>query len=158
LTKGLLSARSFIESAKISMADKLIDTNILVYAYDTTEGEKHKVSREILRRVWIEGGGIVCLQNLMEFFVVITRRVENPVDVTTARAILYDFSSSDRWKIIDRDTDTLFKAIDIVAQYGVHFWDAVIAATMSENGIAEIVTENKKDFDKIPGLEVLCPF
>lgn len=24
------------------MSDKLIDTNILVYAYDTSEGEKHK--------------------------------------------------------------------------------------------------------------------
>jgi len=25
------------------MSDKLIDTNILVYAYDTSEGEKHEI-------------------------------------------------------------------------------------------------------------------
>ena len=61
------------------MQDKLIDTNILVYAYDTSEGEKHEISRTRLREIWKEGGGVVCLQNLMEFFVVITKKVENPL-------------------------------------------------------------------------------
>lgn len=48
------------------MPDKLIDTNILVYAYDTSEGTKHEVSKNLLKQIWETGGGIVCLQNLME--------------------------------------------------------------------------------------------
>ena len=34
------------------MSDKLIDTNIIVYAYDTSEGEKHEASRNLLRQIW----------------------------------------------------------------------------------------------------------
>src|SRR3990170_5942715 len=101
------------------MSDKLIDTNILVYAYDTSEGEKHEISRDLLKQIWKEGGGVVCLQNLMEFFVVITKKVENPIDVTEAKTIVEDFLKSDNWKIIDRDVDTFLSAIDIVSEYGI---------------------------------------
>lgn len=51
------------------MSDRLIDTNILVYAYDSSEGKRHEVANELLKKIWQEGGGVVCLQNLMEFFV-----------------------------------------------------------------------------------------
>jgi predicted nucleic acid-binding protein len=140
------------------MPDKLIDTNVLVYAYDTSEGSKHTVAKDLVRHMWIAGGGVVCLQNLMEFFVVITRKVENPVDVLTAKGIVQDFIGSDKWTVIDRDADTVLTALDYVAQYGIHLWDAAIAATMRENDVPEIITENTKDFGKIPQLKVSNPF
>lgn len=37
------------------MPDKLIDTNILVYAYDTSEGRKHEVSKNLLKQIWEAG-------------------------------------------------------------------------------------------------------
>ena len=46
------------------MPDELIDTNILIYAYDASEGTKHEVSKNLLKQIWKAGGGIVCLQNL----------------------------------------------------------------------------------------------
>lgn len=73
------------------MSDRLIDTNILVYAYDTSEGIKHEISKNLLKQMWERGEGIVCLQNLMEFFVVITKKVKNSVDVVEARGIVEDF-------------------------------------------------------------------
>ncbi len=140
------------------MKDKLIDTNILVYAYDASEGNKHKASRKLLKTVWEEGGGIVCLQNLMEFFVVITKKVENPISIRDAKIIIEDILKSKNWKIIDRDTDTLLKAIDIAFEYRIHLWDALIVACMKENDVVEIVTENKIDFERIPEIKVTIPF
>ena len=140
------------------MTDKLIDTNILVYAYDTTEAEKHEASKELLMHIWEEGGGVVCLQNLMEFFVVITKKVENPIEIEEAKAIIKDFLKSDNWKIIDRDMETFLLAIDLVQKHNIHLWDALIAAAMKENDLIEIVTENKKDFDKIPTIKASVPF
>lgn len=140
------------------MADRIIDTNILVYAYDISEGEKHSASRDLLTQIWKEGGGVVCLQNLMEFLVVITSKVERPIKVIEAGAIIEDFLKSERWKIIDRDADTFLKAVNLVSEYGIHLWDAVIVACMKENDIKEIVTENKKDFEKVPGIRVTVPF
>jgi predicted nucleic acid-binding protein len=56
------------------MPDRLIDTNILVYAYDISESTKHDIAKDILKQIWQDGGGVVCVQNLMEFFVVITKK------------------------------------------------------------------------------------
>jgi predicted nucleic acid-binding protein len=140
------------------MTDKLIDTNILVYAYDTSEGIKHEKSKELLKQIWESGGGVVCLQNLMEFFVVITTKVENPISISDAKTIIEDIIKSDNWKVIDRDIDTLLDAIDLVSKYKVHLWDTLIAACMKENEIMEIITENKKDFEKIPDIKVTVPF
>jgi predicted nucleic acid-binding protein len=36
--------------------------------------------------------------------------------------------------------------------------DALIAACMLENGIEIIVTENERDFKRIPGITVINPF
>lgn len=141
-----------------SMADRLIDTNILVYAYDVSEGKKHKASRDILMEIWKEGGGVVCLQNLMEFLVVITSKVEKPIKVLEAKEIIEDFMNSEKWKVIDRDGDTFLKAINLVSEYGIHLWDSLIVACMKENNVTEIVTENRKDFGKIPHIIVTVPF
>jgi predicted nucleic acid-binding protein len=140
------------------MPDRLIDTNILVYAYDISEGKKHEIAKDILKQIWIEGGGVVCLQNLMEFFVIITQKVENPIDAMIAKDIVYDFIRSERWTIIDRDADTFLSAIELVSEFNIHLWDAAIAASMKENNITEIVTENVKDFGKVPYIKVVFPF
>ncbi|QWR76249.1 PIN domain-containing protein [Candidatus Magnetomonas plexicatena] len=140
------------------MTDRLIDTNILVYAYDISEGEKHAASKAILKQIWEEGGGVVCLQNLMEFFFVITRKVKNPIGVIKAKTIIKDFLQSENWEVIDRDEESFLKAIDLVSQYNIHFWDATITTYMIDNDISEIITENKRDFEKIPDINVIVPF
>ncbi len=94
----------------------------------------------------------------MEFFAVITEKVENPIDITEAKTIIEDFFKSDNWQVIDRNEEIFLKAIDLVAQYNIHLWDAAIAACMKEYSVNEIVTENKKDFEKIPDINVTVPF
>jgi len=139
------------------MPDKLIDTNILVYAYDTSEGMKHEAAKQLLKGIWEDGGGVVCVQNLMEFFVVITKKVEIPIPVTVAKTIIEDISKSDSWKVIDRDINTFLYAIDLVERYNIHLWDATIVASMKENEVSRIVTENTKDFEKVPDIYVTFP-
>ena len=140
------------------MSDRLIDTNILVYAYDTSEDIKHEIAKELLKQVWQNGGGVVCVQNLMEFFVVVTKKVSFPLPVSDAKTIIDDIIKSDSWRVIDRDINTFLDAIDIVSNTAVHLWDATIAACMKENGITHIVTENAKDFEKIPDIQIIYPF
>jgi len=138
--------------------EKLIDTNILVYAYDRSEQQKHAVSKALVRKIWQTGGGVVSLQNLTEFFVVITRKVEKPLPVPTAKGIVSDFIRSDRWSIIDRDEGIFARAMDFVESYKIHLWDALIASCMLEYEVTSIVTENESDFKRIPGITVINPF
>jgi len=39
--------------------NRLIDTNVLVYAYDVSEKVKRRVARSLLDEVWDQGGGVV---------------------------------------------------------------------------------------------------
>jgi predicted nucleic acid-binding protein len=137
---------------------KLIDTNILVYAYDVSEREKHEQAKTIIKDVWTKGGGVISLQNLCEFFVVVTRKVEQPLTLEEAQTIISDIIRSAKWMVIDRDQSTLIKAIDLVKTTGAHFWDTLIAACMHENSIVKIVTENESDFRKIKDITVINPF
>lgn len=137
---------------------KLIDTNILVYAYDVTEREKHSICKAIIKEVWLKGGGIVALQNLMEFFAVVTRKVEKPLPTEVAKIIVEDILQSDKWTIIDRNEDTFLKAMELVVKYYLPLWDSLIIACMLENNIKEILTENIKDFEKISGIIAVNPF
>lgn len=52
---------------------------------------------------------------------------------------------------------TLKKAMDISIKKNIEYWDALIAATMIENNISHIYTENIKDF-RIEGITAVNPF
>jgi predicted nucleic acid-binding protein len=72
----------------MAVEDRLIDTNVLVYAYDVSEKGKRPIARSLLDEVWDHGGGVVTLQNLSEFFVVVTGKVQRPIPVSNARTIM----------------------------------------------------------------------
>ena len=71
------------------MSDRiLIDTNILVYAYDQDAGAKHIKAQEVVARLWREGNGVLSTQVLAEFFVTITRKVKHPLPLPDARGAI----------------------------------------------------------------------
>ena len=97
----------------------LVDTNIIVYAYEIENSERKKKSMEILEKCWKNELTLaVSNQNLAEFSVVSLKKLE---------------------------------------KHKMSFWNSLITATMIENGIFNIYTENDKDF-KMPSLNVINPF
>jgi predicted nucleic acid-binding protein len=46
----------------------------------------------------------------------------------------------------------------VQAIYKIPFWDALIVATMEENSIDTIITENEKDFKKVKWIKTINPF
>ena len=104
----------------------LIDSNLLSYVFDRSEPEKRRICKELVADCW--KGKLkyaVSVQNLSEFYVVVTRKIEHPIP-------------------------------EAVAKRFIHYWDALIAATMKENKIFCIYTENG-DFKSIPWLKVINP-
>lgn len=89
---------------------------------------------------------------------VVTRKVEKPLPIETAKTIIEDVLKSEKWNVIDRDANTFIKAMELVSKHHTSFWDTLIAACMLENNVKEILTENIKDFEKIPGIIVINPF
>jgi predicted nucleic acid-binding protein len=128
--------------------NRLIDTNVLVYAYDLSEKMRRQVARKMLDQIWDEGGGVVAVQNLSEFFVVVTRKVQHPFTVSSARTIISDMLRSGRWLVLDQPVNTIIAAIDLMERTRVPYWDALIAACMLQHGVTTIVTENERVLER----------
>ena len=137
---------------------RVIDTNILVHAYTVADERKHQTASSLVERVWAGEGGTTTLQNVCEFFFVVTRKVARPVPVAVAEAVVRGILTGSQWRVIDRSAGTVVKAIEVVRVYRAKFWDALIAASMLEHGVGTIVTENEQDFRRIPGITVVNPF
>ena len=137
---------------------RLIDTVVLVHAYTVSDSEKHRAALALIEKVWGGEEATTTLQNLCEFFSVVTRKVEKPISASAAETIVKGISTANQWRVIDRGPETFFKAIELVKLHRASFWDALIAASMLENGIDIIVTENERDFKRIPGITVINPF
>jgi predicted nucleic acid-binding protein len=137
---------------------RLIDTVVLVHAYTVSDSEKHRAALALIEKVWSGEEATTTLQNLCEFFSVVTSKVEKPISASAAGTIVKGILTANQWRVIDRSPETVFKAIELVKLHRAPFWDALIAACMIENQISVIVTKNERDFKRIPGITVANPF
>ena len=95
-----------------------IDTNIIIYAYDITSGNKHKIAGDILSDLWNSGLGVVSTQVLQEFFVNVVQKIPRPIDKKLAKEIVKDFL---KWKVVINNGESILDAIDICEKYGYSF-------------------------------------
>lgn len=139
------------------MSDKLflIDSNVLVYAYDKSDEKKHERARKLLLSCW-EGSIVYAIstQNLEEFFYIVTRKIAQPLSVQQAHQVIADIVSFSHWRVLSYNERTLLKA----TQLNGKFWDALIASTMLENEIFNIYTEDTSDFKCFMHINAINPF
>ena len=135
----------------------LIDSNILTYVFDADEPDKQRVCRELIGDCWNRKRKYaVSVQNLSEFYVVVTSKIKNPIPKKIASQFISSIVKFHNWKVINFDADTVLSAIEINMAYSIHYWDAVLAATMKEHGIFSIYTEDQH-FSNIPWLAATNP-
>lgn len=136
-----------------------VDTNVLVYAFDASEKEKNRIAKKIIEEITLgEKKGVVSNQILAELFVVLTRKVDSPIEAEKAQAIVNGFIDSMHWRKVNYTALTVSRAIESSAREKRHFWDALITETMIENRVFSIITENTKDFRNSPHIVAKNPF
>ena len=136
----------------------LIDTNILIYAHDESEPEKREKCKKIVERILKgEENAFVSNQVLAELYNGLTRKIEIPVKKEQALEIVQSILESRNFTKINYTSKTVEKAIKKTIKHKTHFWDALIAETMLENQVFEIITENQKDFSKIEQIKAINP-
>jgi len=139
------------------MKDKsFLDTNILVYAYDSSEKEKHSKASRLLKDLWNNQAGVLSIQVLLEFYVVVTQKVERPISSSEAKAIIEDYLSS--WEVIEPRGETLLSSIEAANKYHFHFWDAMIFVAAKEANVIRIYTEDFQHNLEIEGTKFINPF
>ncbi len=140
------------------MKDKIFfDTNIICYAFDSSEPSKRKTCEHLIEKVYKnEIPGVISNQVLVETYNTLTRKFEMPIGKTNE--IMKSLTTSKHWYRINYTSDTLNRALDNSYRTKTPLLDMLIAETMKENFITEILTEDEKDFGRIPGIKVTNPF
>ena len=127
----------------------LVDTNIFGYVFDAGEPEKQKIAKDLLSRCWRgEAQYAVSVQNLAEFAVIVTEKVAHPLPYATVQEFIKNISAFDGWKKVGYSGDTVLQALKIRSVHAIHFWDALIIATMLEHGITSVYSEDRADWQK----------
>jgi len=136
----------------------LLDSNILVYAYDVDAGKKHEIAKTFLEKCY-KGEKVFALsiQNLNEFYTIVTTKIENPLKKEIALERINSFLNFHGFRILTPSQKTISLAIHLNKSSGIHYWDCFLAATMLENRIFHIYTENTKDFT-FTGITAKNPF
>lgn len=138
--------------------DFFFDTNIIVYAMDKTDKSKSQKCAQLVGRVMVgEITGYVSNQVLAELYSVLTTKLRDKISREEAIGIVDFLAHSDKWKKINYSHETVSGALKIAVSNKISIWDALIAATMKENGLSKILTENKRDFSGIPGIRPRNP-
>jgi predicted nucleic acid-binding protein len=57
-----------------------VDTNILVYARDPRDPQKHRLAADLLAQLWQSRSGRSSIQMLNEYYATITRKIDPRVD------------------------------------------------------------------------------
>ena len=143
-----------------AMAEKVpfIDANILGYAYERSNPQKHSIAAHLLQPCW-QAKTMLALstQILGEFFILITKKAKKPLNPRIAQIIINDIIGLPYWKVVSYNEKTVMTALNIADNFDMPYWDSLIAATMTENDISAIYTENIKDF-KVPWIKAINPF
>ncbi|MEW5814826.1 MAG: PIN domain-containing protein [Spirochaetota bacterium] len=132
-----------------------LDTNILVYAYDTYDQQKQNKAQEILREGIKNRNLVASAQVLGEFFIAVTRRIGNPVSTEDAQVLINGFQFLE---ITALDRLTVTRAIQTHLQYGLSYWDALIIATAEQAGCKTVLTEDLNHGQIYSGITVRNPF
>jgi predicted nucleic acid-binding protein len=132
-----------------------VDTNVLIYAYDVSAGNKHKTAKTIMMDLWDSGRGIISIQVLQEFFVNITKKVSKPLEIKLAKDIIRDLLN---WEVIIIDGESLLEAIELHVRHQYSLWDSMILKAAQKGGAIILLSEDLKDGQTIDGVTIKNPF
>ena len=132
-----------------------VDTNILIYAYDTSAGVKHQRAKELLSTLWVEKNGCLSVQVLQEFYVVATQKMKKPLSPQMAAQIIVDLEV---WRIHAPQVHDVLNAIELQQRYQISFWDAMIVNSALALDCTTLWSEDLNHLQIYQQVQVQNPF
>jgi predicted nucleic acid-binding protein len=133
-----------------------IDTNIIVYAHDSSEPGKQKKAIDLLDSLALSRQGFLSTQALAEFFWISTRKIPSPLALDEAQAQIERLART--FQVVDINILVILEALRGVRAYSMPLWDAQIWAAAKLNQIPVILSEDFSDGALYEGICCLNPF
>jgi predicted nucleic acid-binding protein len=139
------------------MSDRvLVDSNVLVYAYDRAATAKQRQAVEVLDHLVTTSSGVLSTQVLSEFFVTVTRKIAYPLSLREAEGRIHNLFHA--WPVIEVTGLIVLEAARGVREHHLSFWDAQIWAAAKLNQIPLVFSEDFSDGRITEGIRFINPF
>ena len=132
-----------------------MDTNVLAYAHDRSEGQRRPVAQAALDELWRTRSGTLSTQVLSEFYVVATRTFDPPMPRATARRIVGAYTA---WPVVGVDGPLILAASSLEERHTLSFWDALIIEAAARAGATRLLSEDLQTRRRIRGVTIENPF
>jgi len=132
-----------------------VDANVFVYACDSASPLKQQVSLALLGRLWREQAGRTSVQALNEFYVIVTRKLPQPLPPDKAWQEVEELL---QWNPQPVDSALLLSAHQIEARLPISWWDALILAAAKSQHCATLYSEDFQHGAVIDGVRICNPF
>ena len=131
-----------------------VDTNVLVYCRDASEPDKQEHAQAWLSALWERRTGRLSFQELQEFYVTVTAKLEPGFPPELARL---DVRNLLAWKPVAVDARVLEEAWRLQDRYRFPWWDALIVAAAQVNACRYLLSEDFQEGMEMGDLKVIHP-
>jgi len=136
-------------------AKYFVDTNVLVYARDSSETEKQVRAEKWLTYLWAHELGRISAQVMNEYYVTVTRKLKPGLSKEQARA---DLRSLAVWQPLEISTTLIESAWDVQDQYGYAWWDTLVISSALFLDCTYVLSEDMQHEQHIGKLTIINPF
>ena len=140
----------------------LLDTNILVHAYNKSSPHQQEAAKIIKKAMQGETEACLAPQVLYELFAVVTnaKRVEKPMSTSEAADLCIDLWECNEIEKVNPSKVApieVFKLAKNLKLGKAKIFDCILAVTAKENDVETIYTENVADFKGYTFVKALNP-
>ncbi len=137
----------------MSVEPRFVDTNVLVYLFDTDAPDKQARARELLREE--RDRLVVSVQVLGEFYVTVTRKLAAPLPFEAAA---HAVDALCELQVQSLHPELVRSAVRRSQSSRLSYWDSLIVETALSCGAGVLFTEDLRDGQVIDSLRIVNPF
>jgi predicted nucleic acid-binding protein len=132
-----------------------IDTNVLVYCFDSDEPSKRERALAVLEGRDLDDDLILSTQVLQEFYVAVVRKLARPLDEADAAQAVRELA---RLPVVQIDASMVLGAIELSREHQLSLWDALILRAAHTADCTAVLTEDLQHGFHWAGVTVQNPF
>ena len=153
----ILTVKASMANPGVLTSQAFVDTNVLVYAFDTTDPKKHLVSNSLITNLVSEGRLCISVQVVHEFYSVLTKP-SRPFRVSHEQAARVVSELIESASVISLTPEMTLSALAVVKVHCISFWDALIWAAAKHSNCQVIYSEDFQNGRLLDGIRYVNPF
>lgn len=130
-----------------------IDTNIVVYANDSSDTTKQQVALDLIMAAMRSGTAVISTQVMQEYAVTASSKLDQALPV-----VMHQLHLLETLKVVVVTPGLVRRALEISALYVISYWDSLIVAAAESAGCSRIISEDLNSGQSYCGMPCMNPF